>query len=364
MFRRGLLACSLLLLPALVLPGGCRRQEPPAPAPVARPVKMLTLSAAVAEAGKTFPGEVKADQEVDLAFQVSGPLIELPVIKGQKVTEGDLLARIDPRDFENALSAAEATLREANERFGRIERLYADGNAPKIEYENELRARDVAEAEAKQAKKDLDDTYLRAKFTGTVADRYVENFQNVAAKAPILRLADDTILNITVNMPEQDIVHAKRDAGYRFSATFDAVSGREFELELKEFVTQADPVTQTYAVVFKMPAPEDVNIKAGMTATVTWIDPGAGSGAAGGGYLIPSAAVFNKGGDDVFVWVVDPKTNTVSERAVSLGRTTGDMIRVTQGLEEGETIATAGVHHLREGMLVSKMSDQTQDATR
>ncbi len=363
MLRQILQRCGLIALSAALFICGCKPKEPPPAGPVERPVKMLTLSAAAGEKGRTFPGEVKADQDVALAFQVSGPLIELPVIKGQKVEEGELLARIDPRDFENALKVAEATLREANERFERIEKLYADGNAPKIEYETELRSRDVADANAKQAQKDLDDTYMRAPFAGTVADRYVENFQNVNAKQPILRLVDDTVLNVTVNFPEQDIVYARKDAGYQFFAMFDAIPDRRFELELKEFVTEADPVTQTYAVIFKMPAPEDLNIKGGMTASVTWIDPGT-TGTAVAGHRIPAAAVFNKGGKESFVWIVDPKTNTVSERKVELGRVTDDEVVVTQGIEAGETIATAGVHHLREGMLVRRMGATTQEASR
>ena len=99
------LATSILLV-------GCAREEAPEPAPVVRPVKTMTLGTAEM-GGRIFPGRVEATNQVDLAFRVGGPLIEFPVREGQFIRKGQLVARIDPRDFQIRLNAAKADFERA-----------------------------------------------------------------------------------------------------------------------------------------------------------------------------------------------------------------------------------------------------------
>ena len=81
----------------------------PEPEPVlVRPLKTTVVGAALAPASRRYPGRVHANEEVNLAFQVAGPLVEFPIKKGARVGKGALLARIDPRDFENNLAANRA----------------------------------------------------------------------------------------------------------------------------------------------------------------------------------------------------------------------------------------------------------------
>jgi RND family efflux transporter MFP subunit len=137
-------------------------------------------------------------------------------------------------------------------------------------------------------------------------------------------------------------------------ATFDFLPGREFTVELKEVSTEADPATQTYAVTVVMPAPKDVTILPGMTATIrTYRKESAGP--AGGGYAVPVDAVPVDGLGNCFVWVVKEKADrawTVHRREVTVGEMMQDSILVTDGLEQGDHIATAGVHFLQEGQQV------------
>jgi RND family efflux transporter MFP subunit len=87
--------------------------DPEPPPPVVRPAKMLTLETAAEAAKRSFTGRVQASVQADLSFRVSGPLVELTVIGAQEVEEGDLLARIDPRDFEVRVRNVEAQLDRA-----------------------------------------------------------------------------------------------------------------------------------------------------------------------------------------------------------------------------------------------------------
>ncbi len=319
--------------------------------PPARPVKMVTFGEAWEDRIFTYPGKVHPDTAVEVAFEVSGRLEELPVAKGQEVAAGSLLGRLDPRDFENEVSAARATLEEAVATLGRYEEA-AKSNAVSKRELDEARARArIARADLEIREKALEDSAIRAKFDGIVADRYVENFQNVEAKQPVLSLQDVSMLEVRVDVPEGDMAAAPgtEDIG-TFVASFDVHPGRRFELELEEFVTTADPVTQTFPVTLRMPNPRDAEILPGMTASVTWNPPRRTRAAR---RTLPVVAVLGQAGRQPWVWVVDGDSMRVSRRQVTVGALLQrDQIQVLGGLEAGERVASAGAHHLSEGMKV------------
>jgi RND family efflux transporter MFP subunit len=230
----------------------------------------MVIESPFTSSGRKYPGKVKANREVDLAFQVAGPLIELLVKKGVEVRTEQLLARIDPRDYEHTLAAKRGILAKAHSDLEKTKRLFDQGNAGRQEVVDNQAAFEVAQAESEIAAKALDDTYLRAPFAGTIANTFVENFENVRAKQAILSLQDVSSVEIEVNVPEEVVAVSKGTKDkFRFVATFDYLPGREFDVVPKEFATEADPTTQTYAVTLVMPAPTDVSILPGMTATVT-----------------------------------------------------------------------------------------------
>lgn len=389
--------------------------------PVAiRPVKTVVLGQDAEGSPRTYPGVVKANQNVDLAFQVAGPLVELPVIEGDPIEAGAVVARIRKDDFqtklENAkgslekaeselaamqtgarpeekrrleaqLTAAQAEFKEAETQYTRYKNLYERGVTPKTQFDEYEASYGVAKAELraaheelmmgligarvedieskkaeirslkaalKQAEIDLSDTDLKAPFAGVVAKRYVENFQNVQAKQPIVSLQDVLDVEIVINLPENDVVVTKKENVGIIIARFDALLGREFELEIKEFSTQADPTTQTYSATLVMKAPEDVNILPGMTARVSVAFHTEGEEGAAG-LSIPSAAVFSEGEGKTFAWKVDPNSMSVTKVPIEVGALSGESIQVKSGLSQGDKIAVSGVHHLREGMKIREM---------
>ncbi len=344
-----MVACASLLVLCL----GCSEEKVEARA-VVRPVKTFTFGEGGKQISLRYPGRVHANRTVELAFEVTGKLEELPVSRGQQVEKGQLLARLDQRDFKASLEQAEAKLAEAKATHERFSKAFEKRAVARQQVDEALAQLQVAQAEVKVRTKALSDTELRADFDGVVADRYYDNFQNVVAKEAVFSIQDISKLEIRINIPESDMTRAadSTNAG-RVVARFAAVSDREFDLELKEFATDADAVTQTFLVTLMMPMPEDVEVLPGMTAQVIW-EPG---GAVGN--LEPTVPVVAVGGmpeGQSWVWVIDPATGKVQRRDVRLGKLVEEgLVEIVSGLNKGETIAAAGVYLLDEGMQVKAL---------
>ena len=129
------------LTPVLLLPA-CK-QEVPAPNLI-RPVRAATVADAEGLSGRSFPGRAKATEETNLSFRVAGPLIARPVNVGSNVVEGDIVARIDPRDFEVNLRNVQGQLEKANSRRDYAEKEYE--RAQRIRFDGCVYREDIGRA--------------------------------------------------------------------------------------------------------------------------------------------------------------------------------------------------------------------------
>ena len=326
---------------------------------VARPVKLLTVEGKSSGKEVKYPGRVRASQRVDLAFQVAGPLIELPVTEGQSVKKGEIIARILPRDFETEIAKAKAKALDAEQQFQRYRDLYVKKQVSKADFDKYKSQADIAKARQKETEDTLSDTYLRAPFTGVIAKRYVENFEDVQAKAPIVSIQDISEIEVLVDVPESVMVTLKQGAKKVAVAEFAAAPGKQYPLSLKEYSTEADPRTLTYQVTLLMTQPEDITVLPGMTANVIGTTETDQTEVTTSIITIPAAAVFADETGSSHVWTVNRETMTVNSRQVETGSLTGAAdISIISGIEPGETIAVTGVTQLRENMKVSNLADQ------
>ena len=317
-------------------------------APVARPVETVVV-AGTAVAPSTFPGSVEASSQVNLSFRIGGPLVELNVEEGDKVQKGQVLARIDPRDYRLAVDAARAAYESAEADFRRFAALYEKQGVSATRMDQVRTAREVALAAKRTAEAKLADTYMRAPFAGEIGEVFVENFTDVLLKMPILSLVDVSALQVVVDVPESSIVTFDRSQLGRIAATFEAAPNREYELTLKDIASQADTRTRTYRAELLMTQPEGINVLPGMTVSVTAY-PLAGADSEQR-LVVPARAVLSEADGQQVVWVVDEATSRVHRRAVRVGSiTAGDGIEILTGLEGGERIATTGINQLREEM--------------
>jgi RND family efflux transporter MFP subunit len=364
------IAISLVTGAAMML-SACERGEPVTEEPL-RPVRAIKVGEAGPLAGRSFPGRARAHNEADLSFRVSGPLIVLPNdIVGREYKEGEVISRIDPRDYEVNVADIEAQLararasekRAASEHQRELNMFREDpGATSKTALDRKSAQRDQTAADVKSlsasldaAQDQLEYTYLKAPFDGKVVQHYVQNFEDVRAKQAIVRLLDTSRIEMVVNIPENMISNAPYITNIRVH--FDAFKDREIPAEIKEIGAEASKTTRTYPVTLLMDQPEDIKILPGMAGRATADQETVEAGKLHGITVQVSAIFSPEDNGNSYVWIFDEQATTVSRREVITGELTDYGIQVHEGLKPGEWVVTAGVSYLTEGQNVKLLGE-------
>lgn len=206
-----------------------------------------------------------------------------------------------------------------------------------------------------EAKLHLEDSTLRAPYDGVIAQRFVEQNQNVTARQAVVKFQDVDEIEVVVDVPEAMMVSDIRTADIlEMLASFTGVPGLQFPVHIIEIAQRADPVTQTFKVRVAMKTTPEVNLLPGMTGSVAITYRR--SSALGNQMLVPISAVYNDGKGQQVVWIIGAD-QVVVRRPVKLGEATGGQIEVKEGLQPGDRIAVAGATFLREGMKVRDLGN-------
>jgi len=342
---------AIVLLGVVVILSSCKQEAEPPSEPEARPVKLVTASADPPAKLYFASGVIAAAQRAELSFERFDVLTDLPVSQGQKVSEGDMLAQIDTRNLEIQRQAARARFDEADAQHKRMQRLYERQAVALADLDRARAAFEVAQSELNRVQKELDQSVLRAPFAGLIAVTLVDRYQMVQARQPVLVLHDLSSFDMKIYLPETFILNVGRTTDVRATAAFDHLPGREFPVTFKNVSTEANPETLTYAVSFRLTAPEGQPILPGMSASIRIAVPGPLPGDAAACW-IPVSAVFSTDGTTSAVWVVDPKEMRVRRSEVKTGTLREESIQILEGLSSGDQVAISGLHSLREGQRV------------
>ncbi len=349
--------CGLLLVVALL---GCDREEEAAAPPV-RPVRVAAAVEREASETVSLSGVVEAKTEADLGFRIGGRLLERLVNVGDTVQGGQLIARLDPEDEENAFRAAQAELVaaegrmiEAEANYERQRQLLDRGFTTRQRYDEAaqvlrtLRAQvDAAEAQLSIARRRLDDTALYADASGAVTARGAEPGEVVQAGQMVVRIARDGGRDAVFDAPADLVATASADVPVEVSLSIDpavVATGR-----VREVSPQADPVTGSFRVRVGLDDPPE-GMRLGSTVT------GRTQLSREAGITVPASALGRAEGQPA-VWIFDPESETVAPRAVEVLLHRPSEVVLAGGLAPGELVVTAGVQTLRPGQKVRLLGD-------
>lgn len=315
---------------------------------IVRPIEAMQVGV-VSNIDKTIlNGKAKATREVNIAFEVSGRIVTFAAEVGDEVKEGDILAQLDPRDYQNAVTVAEAEVERAAAMLQRVQKAFK-GNAVSAQAVTNAEAQTkAAEAALRIAKKQSDDTTIRAPFSGRIVATYAENFENTVAKQKVLRLLDLSKIEMVVNVPEKLIPNVPYVE--TINVTFSAFPNVKIPAKLKQVGSEASELTRTYPVTLIMDQPKGIQILPGMAGEAIGTAKLPADRFAGGITVLPSSIASSNG--DSHVWVINPDSGTVTKTKVTVSRINPSGVVITEGITPGQWIATAGAHSLTEGQKV------------
>jgi RND family efflux transporter MFP subunit len=356
---RMLTMALMTLAPALLL-AACQKETEAAPA--ARPVRTVTVAKSTGGMPLSFTGRIEAEDEVALAFRISGRLLESTGKLGDRVQPGQVMARLESQNEMNALrqaqaglAAAQGQLTQARNHFDRQQTLLAQGWTTRANFDVATQAQqtaqsqvDAAEAQLKTAHDLVSFTELKADAPGVITAVGPSAGEVVQAGQMIFRLARQDGRDAVFDVPSQSLRSAPSDPQVTVSLTDDpTVTARG---RVREVAAQANPVTRTFEV------------KVGLTDP----PPAMRLGATVVGRLeteavpiieIPATAL-TRSNQQPAVWIVDPSNLTVSIRNVDVLRFEQERVVVSQGLDTGEIIVTAGVQALHPGQKVRLLGSE------
>jgi RND family efflux transporter MFP subunit len=348
-----------LLLAALV--GGltaplaaCGGHDIPVDPRTQPPVVRVTTASAAADGERQFTGVVSARIESQLGFRVPGKIIERLVDTGQTVRRGQPLMRIDAADYVLAQAAQDQTVAAARARAlqaeadeARYRDLVGAGAVSGSTYDQikaaALAARaqlQAAEAQARVSRNTTDYAVLVADADGVVVETQGEPGQVVAAGQTVVRLAHAGPREATIALPET----LRPNVG---SAATASVFGSDAAspARLRQISDAADPRTRTFEARYVL---DGALAAAPLGATVTISLPGSAKTTR---RAVPLGAIHDAG-KGPGVWIVDPKTSTVTWRAVSLVAIGEETASVSHGLAAGDRFVALGSHMLHQGQRV------------
>jgi len=356
-----------LAMAAIGVLHACGGEEPPAPAAGTRPVKTFIVEGGQSGGQRNFPGRIESATRAELSFRVGGTVQDILVKEGDLVVSGQVLARLDPTDYQTVVRDRQATFDNSQRNFERGRDLVGKGFISGTEFDRLEANYKTSEASLEAARQDLAYTELKAPFGGRVAKRHVERFEEVDVKQTVFTLQDVATLQVKIDLPESLVRGLREKADDETAvpafATFDGQAGPPLPLSFAEVSTRADPQTQTFEVTFNMPQPQDFVVLPGMTATVT-ADLSSRLVQAETSHWVPVSAVVADSALGSRVWVLDAQTMTVRSAAVTAGQMQGDRIEIRSGLAGGEEIVSVGASYLAEGMQVSRMATGEQAVPR
>ena len=329
--------------------------------PETRPVRAVVVEYRADGETVSFTGQIRARDQFNVAFRLDGRVIERHADLGDVVAFGQILARLDSQNQQNALRSAEAdlaaaraTLTEARLTFGRQQELLKGDWTPRAKFdgaEERLRTAqanvDSAEAQVQTARDQLSYTILRADRPGAVTAVGAEPGEVVEAGHMIVQLAGAGGLDAVFDIPEQLIRMGPRDSVVDLALSDD--SRVRATGSVRQVAPQADSATRTFQVKVGINNPPE-GMRLGSTVT------GRLKLAAPEGVAVPASAL-TEGNGSAAVWVVDRQSHTVSLRPVDAVRFDVENVVISRGLEKGDLVVTAGVQMLRPGQKVRLLGE-------
>lgn len=331
---------TTVLFSALILAlSACSKETPPAQANE-RPALTQRVGNFAGADNHVYSGEVRARQELALAFRVGGKITQRAVDTGSRIKAGQVLARLDSSDAALQVHSADAQLQFAEAEVKRYRVLLSKNFVSQSALDAKEATLKSLLAQAGLAHNQSAYTNLVAEKNGVVMATLAEVGQVVGAGQAVLKVAQDGEREIAVAIPEAQFGELKIGMKADVALWADNGTTQHFTGRLRELAPAADSASRTYAARISLP---DNALPLGMTAQVSF----SGKAGSNNALIVPLTAIFQQG-QQAAVWIV-AADRSVSLRPVQVAKFSEDGALIVSGLQAGERIVSNGVHKIVAG---------------
>ena len=330
------------LTSAMLLLAGCGRKPDshPASQPVLATAQVQVQRAESRKRATTeeVVGTIQAKLHATLEAKVSGRIDKMPVLLGQAVKAGELVARLDAAEIKARMEQAEAGLQQAERDWKRTSALFDQQAATRSDYDAADSRYRLAKAAVAEAQAMMGYVEILAPFAGVVTKKWADVGDLAAPGKPLIGIEDPSMLQLEADVP--DAIASSIQQNARLAIQVDSLKG-ELAGTVMEIAPTADPASRTFRV--KLDLPQTAGLRSGRFARL--IVPVGESNSV----RVPTSAVVVRGQLEIVFVVTDQRAQL---HLVKTGRTIGDEIEILAGLNSGESVVVGGAALLTDGQPV------------
>ena len=323
-----------------LLPTGCTNAsggEDIAPPPAK--VEVVKVEHRTVETKRRFSGYSHPWESHGIGFLVAGRVTSIRVSEGDVVKQGQLLATIDPEDYQLVEQLASTQVKALEPNYARVNSLVKKDALPQSNLDEIEGKYEAAVTQRQQARRQVRYTRLVAPISGVVHELRTSVGQVIGPGSPAVVLLDLSRMKVKFGVTQRDLslFPQGRELDLEIPGLERTFSGKVSHVDLV-----ADDYTRTYNVNIEVANP-DLLLRPSMLTHMFVGD------LRREGFFIPIHCITHDQAGRAILKIVDPASLTVEERPVEVGERHEEMLEVVSGLKEGESVIVQGVNYVRQG---------------
>ncbi len=320
---------------------GCKsnKKESPTVQPIA--VEYEIIEEKPIASTLNLAGEITAESRHEHAFLVKGKLQEVIVKEGDRVKKGQLIALINDNDYQQALAIAEGKYEEASDQYERLSKMFASGSLPAADFERIKSLKKEAQANLNLYKNKLAYTKLNATLSGVVSKVWVKSGTAITEGQPIVEISNDATVFAKIEIPETEIaqINLKDSCSIHLRSLDQTLTGNIYKIS-----PSANRLSRSYQAQILLNN-QSGQLRDGMLCSVTVFKHSQDFG-----ITLPLDLIITDINQVHFVDVVG--NNRVIRKRVEFTDLVNNEVRISKGLEVGDTLLVNKPFGLKEGQKI------------
>lgn len=287
-------------------------------------------------------GSVETKQNIVISPEYNGLLERIYVKEGQRVSKGQLLAKIDDGGISQQLAQMETQLALAKTTFERRQRLWEQNIGSEIEYLQAKAQYEGQQNSVAQMRSQVGKTTIRAPFSGTIEDVIAEQGTVVASgQTQIMRLVSLEDMYIEAEIPEDYLTSVSENTPVTINFP---ILNKTVDSKVRQASNYISPTNRTFRIEVAVPN-KDKSIKPNLTARLKINDYTSEKA-----LLIPLSVISENADGEQYVYIAEGEDTPVAKRQIiETGRSQGQNIEVLSGLSNGDFVIKEGARTVKEG---------------